>query len=286
MASMLGNIAANTTVYNSTEVDSLLTAINNKLTSAMHYKGTKANLTAINAVTEKEIGDVYNAEDTGDNYAWNGTDWDKLAGVVDLSAYVLSESLGDLATQDTVTIAQVDGLTDALAACAKSADLGDLAELDEVAEANLATALATKINGKADTSSLGDLAFKDAAAIADVTGLQDALDACAKSADLGSLAELNEVSKANLAAALKTEIEGKANTADLGALAMKDTAAISEVTGLQDALDAKADADDVDAIAAKQAAVAGLTVPTKETVTLYALYDLVKGIVDAMKDAE
>ena len=34
------------------------------------------------------VGDVYNVEDTGDNYAWTGTAWDKLAGTVDLSGYL------------------------------------------------------------------------------------------------------------------------------------------------------------------------------------------------------
>jgi hypothetical protein len=43
------------------------------LANVYKYKGTKANLAAIQSVTTKETGDVYNAEDTGMNYAWNGT---------------------------------------------------------------------------------------------------------------------------------------------------------------------------------------------------------------------
>lgn len=52
------------------------------LASAYKYKGTKTNLAAIQAVTTKEIGDVYNAEDTGMNYAWNGEIWDALGSIV------------------------------------------------------------------------------------------------------------------------------------------------------------------------------------------------------------
>lgn len=48
------------------------------LTSAMHYKGQVA--TYADLPTGSEIGDVYNVADTGDNYAWNGTEWDKLSG--------------------------------------------------------------------------------------------------------------------------------------------------------------------------------------------------------------
>ena len=75
-----------TDAYTKTEIDA-------KLTSAMHYKGTVANYAALPA--EPETGDVYNvtAADSehgikaGDNVAWNGSAWDVLSGVVDLSAY-------------------------------------------------------------------------------------------------------------------------------------------------------------------------------------------------------
>ena len=49
-----------------------------------------------------------------------------------------------------------------------SGGLGALAVKDEVAETDLAAALATKINGKADTADLGALASKDSVAIADL----------------------------------------------------------------------------------------------------------------------
>lgn len=65
----------------------------------------------------------------------------------------------------------------------KNVDKGALATKDEVEETDLASELATKINGKADAS------------------------------DLGDLAALDEVAEANLASALATKINGKADAA-------------------------------------------------------------------------
>ena len=74
-----------TDAYTKTELDG-------KLSSAMHYRGTVANYAAL-PTANQEVGDVYNvaAADSshgikaGDNVAWNGTGWDVLSGIVDLS---------------------------------------------------------------------------------------------------------------------------------------------------------------------------------------------------------
>lgn len=60
--------------------------IDGKLTGAMHYKGQVASYDALPSSGNIQ-GDVWNVEDDGHNYAWNGTGWDKLAGEVDLSDY-------------------------------------------------------------------------------------------------------------------------------------------------------------------------------------------------------
>lgn len=63
-------------------------------------KGSVANLAALNAITNMEEGDVYNLLDTGDNYVYvldlNNTGvagWDKLSGIIDLSAVDLQTVL-------------------------------------------------------------------------------------------------------------------------------------------------------------------------------------------------
>jgi hypothetical protein len=68
-----------TDAYTKTEID-------NKVASVYKYKGSVANYASLPA-EDLTIGDVYNIEDTGDNYAWTGSEWDKLAGTVDLSNY-------------------------------------------------------------------------------------------------------------------------------------------------------------------------------------------------------
>ena len=54
--------------------------------AALKYKGSVATYSTLPS-TGQEIGDTWNVLDTGDNYAWTGTEWDKLSGTVDLSAY-------------------------------------------------------------------------------------------------------------------------------------------------------------------------------------------------------
>ena len=82
-----------TDAYTKTEID-------NKLTSAMRYKGEKetyADLPTSGNVT----GDVWNIATAdadhgikaGDNVAWNGTTWDVLSGLMDLSSYLKVDSV-------------------------------------------------------------------------------------------------------------------------------------------------------------------------------------------------
>lgn len=64
------------------------------ITSAYRYKGTVDNYSDL--PTTHKVGDVYNIKNAdvankikaGDNVVWNGTEWDNLSGVVDLSAYL------------------------------------------------------------------------------------------------------------------------------------------------------------------------------------------------------
>lgn len=60
--------------------------VDNKVSSVLVYKGSVATVGDLPG-TGNKVGDVYNVQETGDNYAWNGSSWDKLAGEVDLSAY-------------------------------------------------------------------------------------------------------------------------------------------------------------------------------------------------------
>lgn len=63
--------------YTKSEVDA-------KVSSVYKFKGNVANYEALPA-TGLTIGDVYNLLDTGANYAWTGTVWDKLGDTIDIS---------------------------------------------------------------------------------------------------------------------------------------------------------------------------------------------------------
>lgn len=87
----LVNYYKKTETYTKTEVD-------NKVSSVYKYKGSVATFADLPS-TGQVIGDVYNVEEDGSNYAWNGTIWDKLGGEIDLSDYYTKtrtdELLGD-----------------------------------------------------------------------------------------------------------------------------------------------------------------------------------------------
>lgn len=60
--------------------------VDSAVASVYKYKGSVANQAALPS-SNQVVGDVYNVENTGDNFAWTGNAWDKLAGTVDLSNY-------------------------------------------------------------------------------------------------------------------------------------------------------------------------------------------------------
>ena len=75
----LTNYYKKSETYTKQEIDS-------KVSSVYKYKGTVASYSNLPS-TDLTVGDVYNVESTGDNYAWTGTVWDKLGGDIDLSEY-------------------------------------------------------------------------------------------------------------------------------------------------------------------------------------------------------
>lgn len=82
-----------TDAYTKTEIDA-------KMTSAVHYKGTKTDYSAL-PTSGNQTGDMWNITNAdathginaGDNVVWNGSSWDVQAGTVDLSSYVKTTDL-------------------------------------------------------------------------------------------------------------------------------------------------------------------------------------------------
>ena len=63
-------------------VDQSIDSLQKRLGSVLRYKGSVASIAALNALPNKEIGDVYDVTgetDPGANYVWTGDAWDKMS---------------------------------------------------------------------------------------------------------------------------------------------------------------------------------------------------------------
>lgn len=65
-------------------------ALKSDLSSVYRYKGSAASLTALPR-SGNATGDVWNAEDTGMNYAWDGTKWDPLGEAFEIQSITNAE---------------------------------------------------------------------------------------------------------------------------------------------------------------------------------------------------
>lgn len=76
-----------------------VTALESKISTVYNFKGSVDNYSDL--PSSAEVGDVYNIRNSsfingisaGDNVAWTGSEWDKLAGIVDLSGYATTEEV-------------------------------------------------------------------------------------------------------------------------------------------------------------------------------------------------
>ena len=94
-----------TDAYTKTEVNSLVSGV-------LHYKGTKATVADVAAVTSKSIGDVWHVTADGSEWAYDGNAWQELGTSIDLSGYAQLSgasftgpvTFGDSVNADDVTI--------------------------------------------------------------------------------------------------------------------------------------------------------------------------------------
>lgn len=118
-------------------LNGMITDLQSKLTAIFTYKGTKATYEELEAVESPTVGDVYNVEaahnnvPAGTNWVWNGTDWDALAGTVDLSGYVQKEAGKQLIPDEKLAL--IDTNASDIAALETRADdiESDITELQE-----------------------------------------------------------------------------------------------------------------------------------------------------------
>ncbi len=65
-------------------------ALKSDLTSVYHYKGSVTNYASLPA-ENNAVGDVYNVEATGMNYAWTGESWDALGETIKIESITNAE---------------------------------------------------------------------------------------------------------------------------------------------------------------------------------------------------
>lgn len=145
-------------------LNGMITDLQSKLTAIFTYKGTKATYEELELVESPVVGDVYNVEaahnnvPAGTNWVWNGTDWDALAGTVDLSGYVQKEAGKQLISDEKLAL--IDTNASDIAALETRADdiESDITELQEsVANVKSYFEVPTAVMSLTNASESGDI---------------------------------------------------------------------------------------------------------------------------------
>ena len=235
------------------------------LSSVYDYKGQVAS--EIDLPRDAELGDVYNVSDTGMNYAWNGTQWDSLGTVTTLASLGVTATAAELNYTAGVTApiqTQLDAKADAtaIADMLTKTEAGDTYQpKGEYVTADQIADMETKTEAASTYATKGELAAKQDAAtafdgkytsltevpsqftpaahthvIADVTGLQRALDAKADTSAIPAIPGNATISQAGLMSAEdKTKLDGMTKMAYIADPAA-DTVSKTEFVALRDAL--------------------------------------------------
>ena len=180
-------------------------ALKSEIVNAMYWRGTVATVEAL--PTDAAVGDIYHVTATGGEHAWDGSAWQELGSILDLSAYSTTEQVNALISgavapkadktyvdeqlalkadkSTTYTKTEVDGLVSPKAD--KSYVDEELAKKAVAATTYSKTEVDNLLAGKSDNGHKHE--------VADVNGLQSALDAKAVKSDV----EAELAKKANVA---------------------------------------------------------------------------------------
>ena len=161
-------------------------AVNTSLSSVLKYKGSCEYADLPEEPVEGDVWNVTDAHDNvpaGTNYAWNGESWDALAGSVDLSPYLTSETASS-------TYATKTELTSGLAGKANTVHTHEIADVTDLQSALDAKVPTTRtVNGKALSTNVvvggGDIVVGGEGDYAENT-VQEAIDALKTAVDAKS----------------------------------------------------------------------------------------------------
>jgi len=102
LTTRVGNLE--TAVGDGGDIDTRISdAIEAAITTVMDYKGTKATVAQL-PTTGNKNGDVWHVTETDGEYAWNGTEWEELGSIIDLSGYVQSSDMVAITSSEINTI--------------------------------------------------------------------------------------------------------------------------------------------------------------------------------------
>lgn len=177
VSSSVSTLSANvhTTITN---VQTALTqTINNKVATAYRYQGSVDDYADLpKNLTSGETGYVYNVANAnghipaGTNYAWNGTAWDALGGIVDLTPYAKASDVKTTVEGINQRIEGVESSVNTLSGNTDSA----IASLKKYADGTFATKTALQTaQDNITTAYTKDIADAKAAAIGTASGYTD-----------------------------------------------------------------------------------------------------------------
>lgn len=170
-----------TDAYTKTEVDGMVSGV-------LHYKGTKATVSALPS-SGNVTGDVWHVTADGGEYAWDGSTWQELGSTVDLSGYVptsrtingkaltgnISLSASDVSAlpSNTTYVSSFNGSTGAITYTAPVTSVNGQTGAVTVTTAVTQTLTSgTAIGSVAGTTLYAPAAYDDTALAARVTALE------------------------------------------------------------------------------------------------------------------
>ena len=78
-------------------------AISSAISTVMDYKGSKQTVAQLPSTGNKN-GDVWHVVENDGEYAWNGTEWEELGSIIDLSGYVKTSDMVAITSSEINTI--------------------------------------------------------------------------------------------------------------------------------------------------------------------------------------
>lgn len=129
-------------------------ALKSDAVAALEWMGSVATKDALNSIASKKKGDMYHVEADGGEYVWNGSAWEAVGSIVDLSTYAksaevtteINTAVSTAKTELTTEIGKKANSADlkTVATSGKYTDLTDTPVIDDAVKADSSNAVQSK----------------------------------------------------------------------------------------------------------------------------------------------